>query len=348
MKKSLVAIIAAAAIAALSVPMFSGCSASVGYILKTDKNGNDYYSVGVDGSKLAMGGEVVIPSEYNGLPVKEIEDGAFSNTKVSKVTIPATVETIGNAAFAYNNSLTEVVFEEGSSLNVISWGLFGNCLSLEKVNIPPTVKTIDGYAFYSCSRFAQIDFPANLEYINTNAFEGCESLTSVEFPQSLKRIGSLAFYNCTSIQSIILPDGMVDTEQPVLDEDGEQVKDEKGNPVTQFVPAVGAGAFHTCTSLKTVKIGAGTTVIESGVFGYCSALEEIYLPAGLKEIKGALYRSGQFYMGHAFHHDGALARIYFGGTLEQWAEVKIDNTPVTVNAATYDNSAISQNKVIFG
>lgn len=348
MKKSLIAIIAAAAIATFSVPMFSGCSANVGYLLKTDENGNQYYSVGVEGNKLAMDGELVIPSEHDGLPVKEIESGAFTNTKVSKVTIPTTIEIIGTAAFAYNNSLKEVVFEEGSEIDTISWGLFGNCVSLEKVNIPSTVKTIDGYAFYNCRRFEQIDFPLTLEYINENAFEGCSALSSVEFPQSLKRIGDFAFYNCTSIQSIDLPDGMVDTEQPLLDENGEQVKDEKGNPATQFIPAVGAGSFHTCLSLKTAKIGAGSTVIESGVFGYCTALEEIYLPAGLKEIRGALYKSGQFYMGHAFHHDGALARIHFGGTQEQWSSVKINNTAVTVNGGTFDNSAISEEKLIFG
>lgn len=348
MKKSVIAIVAAAAVAALGLPVFSGCSASVGYVLKKDGDGNSYYSVAVSGSKLAMDGEVVIPPEYEGLPVKEIEANAFSNTTVSKVTIPASVETIGAAAFAYNNALREVVFEEGSQIDTIPRGMFGYCVSLERVNIPSTVKTIDGYAFYNCERFELIDFPVTLEYINTNAFEGCSALSVLDFPQSLKRIGNFAFYNCTSIQSVSLPDSMVDVEQPEVDKDGEQVKDEDGNPITHLIPAIGAGAFHTCLSLKTAKIGAGSTVLESGVFGYCPALEEIYLPAGLKEIKGALYLSGQFYMGHAFHHDSALARIYFGGTREQWEKVKINNTAVTVNAATYDNSAISEEKLIFG
>lgn len=346
MKKS-IAIVAALAVAALSAPLISGCSASVGYIKKTDDSGNEYYSVGVDGNASYLGGELVIPSQYEGLPVKEVEAGAFTNAMYTKITIPASIEKVGTAAFSYNFMLEEVTFEEGSALGEIVWGMFGYCSKLQKINVPDSVKTIDGYAFYGCA-FRDFEFPEGLEYINARAFEECVSLKELNLPQTLKRIGNLAFYNCASLKELVLPDSLVDAEEPVLDENGEQEKDKNGNPVTELVPALGVAAFHTCTSLKCVKVGKGITVIEPGAFGYCSALEEIYLPAGITTIYGSVSNDdGDLLVGHAFHHDGALANIYFAGTQEQWNAVKMENYAISSNSSLYDNSAVLNANVEF-
>lgn len=346
MKKS-IAIVAALAVAALSVPVISGCSASVGYIKKTDVSGNEYYSVSVDGNASALRGELVIPSQYEGLPVKEIEATAFSNAMYTKITIPASIETVGTAAFSYNYALEEVVFEEGSALEEIAWGMFGYCGKLQKINIPDSVKIIDGFAFYNCA-FKTIEFPKELERINVKAFEGCFSLTELTFPQTLQKIGNFAFFGCESLTSLVLPDSLIETQEPTLDENGNEVKDENGNTVTEFVPAIGVAAFHTCTSLKSIKVGAGVTVLESGVFGYCTALEEIYLPAGLKTIYGAIMNGSDIIVGHAFHNDGALSHIYFGGTQEQWQEVKTENDSVSSNGVEYSNKAVLNATVTFG
>ena len=54
-----------------------------------------------------------------------------------------------------------------------------------------------------------------------------------------------------------------------------------------------------------------------------------------------------FIMGHAFHNCASLKDVYFAGSEEQWNAVQIivgkshdDNSPVTVNGATYDNTAV--------
>ena len=82
---------------------------------------------------------------------------------------------------------------------------------------------------------------------------------------------------------------MHDIVKPALDEDGNQKKDEDGNLLTTTVSGIGVAAFYECRSLKKATVGEGVTVITNGAFGECTSLTELYLPAGLKEIKGRVF-----------------------------------------------------------
>lgn len=346
MKKSVIATIAAAAVAALCIPAFSGCSAQVGYILKTDDNGEFYYSVAAQGFTSFMKGEVVIPEAYgqgdSRFPVKEIEEQAFAGTSITKVTIPATIEKIGTAAFSYNSKLAEVVFAEGSVIEEISWGSFAYCRNLKSFTMPSSVKTVDGLAFYGCDNLTEINFSAGLERINGEAFGECKKLASVNLPEGLISIGVAAFYNCVSLEQIIVPGSLRDTERPSLDGAGNQITDEDGTLVTIKIPALGEIAFFGCDSLKIAVLGEGITAVPEGLFGSCVSLETVYLPSTLTAVKG-VYSTGSVTFGHAFYNTASLQTVYFAGTEEQWEAVEIDNTPY---GGVSDNSALINATVI--
>ena len=326
-----------AAIAALSVPALSGCSAQVGYILKTDENGDKYYSVAAEGNALFLKGEVVIPETHGGYPVKEIAPHGFSGTAITKITVPATIEKIGDAAFSYNNNLKEAVFADGGVLEEIPWWAFAYCPNLKTVTMSSSVKTVEGAAFYECIRLEEINFSEGLERINVAAFSECTALVSVNLPEGLISIGNSAFFGCTSLESIILPDGMHDTEELSLDSEGK--------PVTEKIPAVGAIAFFGCNSLKTAYLGEGITTVSEGLFGNCVALERLYLPSTLKQIKG-MYESNGLSYGHAFYNVKNLSVVYFGGSQDDWEQVEIDDTEYKGNNVS-DNSAILNSTIIY-
>ena len=75
---------------------------------------------------------------------------------LEKVTMPATVTTIGNYMFQYNYSLTDVnvpaVSGDGYTQTTGTY-MFGYCTSLETVRMPADMKVIPNYMFYGCSSF---------------------------------------------------------------------------------------------------------------------------------------------------------------------------------------------------
>lgn len=76
------------------------------------------------------------------------ENPALANDNISAVTIPATVEEIGDSAFRDCDDLLKVTFEEGSSLRKIHDGAFYQC-DMTSFEIPETVVEIGDYAFGS-------------------------------------------------------------------------------------------------------------------------------------------------------------------------------------------------------
>ena len=82
-----------------------------------------------------------IPSLFDGHPVTEIGDSAFTRlSRIKRAEIPEGVRIIGRCAFRQCRSLEEVSLPE--SLETIGGYAFEQCRKLNAVVIPPNVKTI--------------------------------------------------------------------------------------------------------------------------------------------------------------------------------------------------------------
>lgn len=108
-----------------------------------------------------------------------------------KVVIPAHVKKIGFAAFAGKFNITEVLFEEGSQLEEISDWAFGGT-SIEKINIPSTVKTIGAGAFGDCIKLSDVTLPAEIESIGQAAFGNGGNIANIGIPNGKVEIGNYA------------------------------------------------------------------------------------------------------------------------------------------------------------
>ena len=93
----------------------------------------------------------------------------------------------------------EAVIDIPSSYNDIAvtqilGGGFADLISLQKVNLPESIKTIGTNAFQNCVGLNSVKLPSNLERIEQYAFNGCSSLTTVSIPSTVNFIGKYSFY----------------------------------------------------------------------------------------------------------------------------------------------------------
>ena len=97
---------------------------------------------------------IIIPEEYEGLPVTEIQGrngtGALARTNISSIKIPDSIEIIGQNSF-YNCSLLErFEISQNSHLIEIGNNAFSGCGSLLSLYIPEGVTEIGDSAFNNC------------------------------------------------------------------------------------------------------------------------------------------------------------------------------------------------------
>ena len=326
MKKITAFILISVATLVLCAPAISGCGGDgVNYTLSEE--GGKHYIVSCS-KFFSQTGEYEIPAYYGEgetyAPVTEIAKEGFASTRFTKITVPETVEKIGVASFSFCRALEEIEFSAGVRIEKFSHGMFGESSELKAIKIPDSVTQIDGLCFSGCTSLSSVTFGSGLEVIGTRAFENCVSLESVVLPHTLTTLGNGAFYGA-GLKGIDIPDSVCDTLT-----DGKTVY------------GLGLGVFEGCVNLESAKIGKGIKVIPSGVFGYCTKLKQITIPASVTEVHGAYSDKGELLYGHAFYGDTALTDVYYAGEEGQWKDIKIDPTSVSGNGITMDNSALDK------
>jgi hypothetical protein len=141
-----------------------------GFRYKVNEEGNGVIIINYTGKKK---GDIVIPAEFDGLPVVKIE-GRYLFSEVNKkpritsVTFPDTVEYIDDI-FMWSKKITQIT-------------------------LPRNLKCIGSSAFIG-SGLTSLIIPEGVTDIGNNAFSDCENLTDVYLPKSLKRLGKGAFEN---------------------------------------------------------------------------------------------------------------------------------------------------------
>jgi len=203
-------------------------------------------------------------------------------------TIPSSVTSIGDWAFAYCSRLVGVTI--GNRVTSIGEDAFYNCTGLASATILNSVTNLGTFAFAECTSLASltIDISAIPDYafndgygltsvtmgnsvtsIGDEAFEGCTSLASITIPNSVTSIGEYAFLVCMSLASVTIP-----------------------NSVTN----IGEQAFAYCTQLTHATIGSSVTSIGNPAFLGCGRLAGITVNpqnAFYSGVGGVLFDKGQ-------------------------------------------------------
>lgn len=114
--------------------------------------------------------------------ITEIGSNTFRSTSAEIISLPSTLTTLEDYAFAYNSSL-------------------------KSIQIPSNVKSIGASAFDTCGKLESVEFESNskLETIGDYAFNNASLVSNIEIPDSVKTIGSKAFYGWKGLKELTLP-----------------------------------------------------------------------------------------------------------------------------------------------
>ena len=133
-----------------------------------------------------------------------IASGTFSDwNSLREISLPDTLEVIGENAFAGCGSLSEVTIPD--SVTLIGKCAFSGCSSLASVQLPEKLQTMDSELFRNCGRLSDVQIQNKVKTVGKNVFNGCKSLVSLTLPDSVNMISSNAFQDCTSLLSLSLP-----------------------------------------------------------------------------------------------------------------------------------------------
>ena len=114
-----------------------------------------------------------------------------------RVTIPDTVEVVGESAFENNQKVQFVVIPK--SVKRLDAYVFWECNNLEEVVLGKGLTAVDEYSFAGCTGLKQITIPENIQSIDAQAFAGCVNLTDIYIPATVTGIAEDAFLNCDNV-----------------------------------------------------------------------------------------------------------------------------------------------------
>ena len=166
------------------------------------KLNNDLITYSVVGLGECAETDIIIPKDYNGLPVTEILGRAFRGTNITSIKIPSNITEIKTIAFHNCSELKRVDIAYG--LTKIGNGAFYRCQKLEEITIPDSVTEIGNLAFGLCQNLKSVKLSNNLEKLGQSAFRYCESLTEITIPDGVTELGSYMCANCTNLKSVVL------------------------------------------------------------------------------------------------------------------------------------------------
>lgn len=231
-----------------------------------------------------------------------IGNSAFSNNRKLVISIPNSVESIGEyslfdvAAVKYNGELTssdnwgakainpyieeDWTYEDDSKLKVLSY--IGDDIN---ISIPDGVETIGEKMLWYDTSISSIDIPSSVVTISDRAFQNSEiENINIANNSNLKTIGNHAI-EFTKVASLTLPNGLLS-----IGERGIAGSSLTNVNIPNTVTNIGKEAFYS-TQISSITIPGSVRTMGDGAFWNCTKLENVTLSDGLTIIGKEAFNS---------------------------------------------------------
>ena len=226
--------------------------------------------------------------------LQSIGSQAFASTKVTSIAIPATVTTIGNAAFAPITTLAAITVAAGSESFKVENGLLTNLagtrllVTAHKGDIGTTldnatIQTVDNYGL-AYSPFTTINLPA-LTSVGNYGFANSKV---VNFELKANVNVGYNLFNKAAIESLTFEDGRNEIPQAVANGCTKLADLTLPSTATNIM----MNAFRGCTALKNMEIPSNVNYMEPG--SVPSTIESLrVLNVNTPVLAAGVFNSGQ-------------------------------------------------------
>lgn len=261
--------------------------------------------------------EIIIPETLDGYVVTEIGDYAFYGVTVTDLTIPDTVEIIGDYAFCF-------------------------CKYLYTVSGCQGLKSIGTNAFNTCKWLLHFQLYEGLQSIATEAFNNC-GILELEIPSTCTSIGECPFPYCYDLEYINVAENnpvYCSVDGSIFDKEMTTLimcagGGELDYKIPEGVTTIAKGAFKGCddirfctipdsvtyiaeeafmaANLRHIEIPEGITVIYENTFADCALLGEVTIPLSMEHI-----------CKNAFNNCPELDGKFYSGRTTKFNEIIID------------------------
>lgn len=237
------------------------------------------------------------------------------------VSIPDTVTTIGEGAFAGNTTLQRV--ELPSGLQEIQYNAFGGCTALMNVTIPDSVTKV-----------------------GPGAFKGCSALTMADLGKGITSWGSGVFNDCTSLDKLIVDDAntsLVYYNGALYNGDMSMLyqvlaaRSGDSYAMPEEVKQIDTYAFWNMQNIKNVKVSPNVSTIPAYAMSSMGSVENVILPDSVTSISEK-----------AFANDSSLKQVMIPASVKSIHDTAFANSPNVKILTTKNSSAdtYGQNKNI--
>ncbi len=262
--------------------------------------------------------------------ITRIGESAFDATEelgpsysFTKVSLPASLESVGHAAFETAYAIEKVYIP-----SLRDW-----CeIAFEALNPQYHFATSSNPAFRADLYIGgelltgKVIFPEKLTKVNDLTFAGREGLTEVVLHDGVKELGNASFYESKDLQFVNLPEGI----ESIPYEAFARCHSLNGFTLPQTVEEIGYAAFFECAALQEINIPAAVKESAIGAFAGCDSLNAVHITdidAWSRIVFGLNYT-------HPHFHEGAsplyyAKNLYLNGELVKEVTIPEDVTDLS-------------------